>query len=472
MINEVDLFNNLEDYSNEDVAKIKKAYLLACKLHQNQKRKSGEPYIIHPVNVAYILTELKADSDTICAGLLHDTLEDTEITKDEIAYQFNNSISDLVDGVTKMRRLNFESKVEQNLANTRKIITGLIKDVRIIIVKLADRLHNMRTLEFMKPEKQNEISLETMKLFVPLAELIGIYWIKTELEDLSLLYLNREKYNECAEIRHMQEVGFNYLLEDMKYQISNRLNNDGIENEIDKKIKNIYGIYKRLDSGKSIKEIHDLLSLKIIVKNIPNCYLTLGLVHDMYHPLDNKFKDYICKPKKNMYSSLHTTLFKDGRLVQTRIRTYEMNNIALYGLTANWNLNSEEARFEMQNYFMKYKEYTSLRDIDRMFSENDKFIEEVSAKLFADKIYVYTPKGDMIALPVGATVVDFAYYIHSDIGDNMRKVIVNDLEVPFNYQLKTGDRVQIITKGLLQDFKDIYDAKTERAKKKIMKLNK
>ena len=472
MIDENDLFSNMKTYNNEDLAKIKKAYLLACELHQNQRRKSGEPYIIHPVNVAYILTQLKADSDTICAGLLHDTLEDTDITKDEIAYQFNDSIAELVDGVTKMRRLNFESKVEQNLANTRKIITGLIKDVRIIIIKLADRLHNMRTLEFMKPEKQNEISLETMKLFVPLADLIGIYWIKSELEDLSLLYLNREKYNECAEIRHMQEVGFNYLLDDMKYQIGNRLSNEGIENEIDKKIKNIYGIYKRLDSGKSIKEIHDLLSLKIIVKNIPNCYLTLGLVHDMYHPLDNKFKDYICKPKKNMYSSLHTTLFKDGRLVQTRIRTGDMNNIALYGLTANWNLNSEEARFEMQNYFMKYKEYTSLRDIDRMFSENDKFIEEVSAKIFTDKIYVYTPKGDMIALPIGATVVDFAYYIHSDIGDNMRKVIVNDLEVPFNYQLKTGDRVQIITKGILQDFKDIYDVKTERAKKKIMKLNK
>ena len=228
MITEKDLFRNMGMYSKDDVDKVKKAYILANDLHKDQRRKSGEPYIIHPVNVAYILTKLKADVDTICAGLLHDTLEDTDITKDEIAYQFNESVAELVDGVTKMRRLDFDSKVEQNLANTRKIITGLMKDVRIIIVKLADRLHNMRTLEFMKSEKQIEISLETMKLFVPLADLIGIYWVKTELEDLSLLYLNREKYNECAEIRHMQEVGFNYLLDNMSEKINNRLNEKGI----------------------------------------------------------------------------------------------------------------------------------------------------------------------------------------------------------------------------------------------------
>lgn len=472
MITKIDLFNNLKGYSMNDIKKIEKAYRIASELHKDQKRKSGEPYIIHPINVAYILTKFKADSDTICAGLLHDTLEDTNITKEQIAYEFNDSIAELVDGVTKMRRLNFETKLDQNLANNRKIITGLMKDVRIIIIKLADRLHNMRTLEFMKPEKQKEISLETMTLFVPLANLVGIYWVKCELEDLALLYLNKDKYNECAEIRHMQEVGFNFLLDEMKYQIGKRLNAEGIENEIDKKIKNIYGIYKRMKDGKKLSEIHDLLSLKVVVNNIPNCYLTLGLVHEMYHPLDNRFKDYICKEKENKYRSLHTTVFgkyektsEDNRLVQTRIRTKEMNDIALYGLTANWNLNSEEARIEMKKFFEKYHEYKSIKDIDEKACGKDNlFIEEVNNKVFTDKIYVYSPKGDMVALPVGSTPLDYAYFALNSIRDNIKKVIVNDIEVPIDYRLNQHDIVRIITN-------DLVNQELEVPKKKIYKNN-
>lgn len=469
MITDVDLFKNLENYSFDDLAKIRKAFLLAKSLHDGQMRKSGEPYIIHPINVAYILSSMKADSDTICAGLLHDTLEDTDITKEEIAYQFNDSIAELVDGVTKMRRINFSSKREQNLANTRKIITGLRKDVRIIIIKLADRLHNMRTLTFMKPEKQVEISLETMEIFVPLANFVGTYWVKSELEDLSLLYLKPDKYQEVASIRHQQEVGFNYLLEEMKDVISNELNNYGINNEIDKKIKNIYGIYKRLKEVNELDEIHDLLSLKVIVDDIPNCYLSLGLIHALYHPLDYKFKDYICKPKSNLYRSLHTTVFGiSNRLVQTRIRTFEMNDIALAGLTANWNLDSERARIEMQKRFMEFESYNSLKEIDEMFGANDEFINQVRSELFADKIYVYTPIGEMIQLPVDSTPIDFAYYLHTEIGDMMTDVKVNGKRVPFDYKLKTGDIVFINTKGLPYDFiSEESFVTTARAKKKI-----
>ena len=467
------LVSENKKYSESDKEKITKAYLLAEKMHECQFRKNNDPYIIHPVEVSKILLSLNADSDTICAGLLHDTIEDTSITKDEIAYQFNDTIAELVDGVTKMRRINFESKREQNLANTRKIITGIITDVRIIIIKLADRLHNMRTLEFMRPEKQTEIALETMEIFVPLANYVGTYWIKNELEDLSLYYLKNDVYQQISEVRHRQEVGFNYLLDEMKYNINKELLYYDIENELYSKIKNIYGIYKRQNEGYELEDMHDLLSLKIIVKNIPNCYRTLGLVHKIYLPLDYKFKDYICKEKSNMYRSLHTTVYGESdKLVQTRIRTKEMDEIALNGLTANWNLDSEIARKEMKERFMHFKSYTTLKEIDEMFRTNDEFISQVRSEIFSDKIYVYTPKGEMIELPLGSTPVDFAYQIHSYLGDNITDVKVNDKRVKFDYQLKTGDRVFIYTEGLPQDFYNEESLMTARAKRKIKEKKK
>lgn len=467
------LVNENKKYSECDKEKITKAYLLAEKMHDGQKRKNNDPYIIHPVEVSKILLLLNADSDTICAGLLHDTIEDTTITKDEIAYQFNDTIAELVDGVTKMRRINFESKREQNLANTRKIITGIITDVRIIIIKLADRLHNMRTLEFMKPEKQTEIALETMEIFVPLANYVGTYWIKNELEDLSLYYLKNDIYQKISELRHRQEVGFNYLLDEMKYNINKELLYYDIENEIFSKIKNIYGIYKRSEEGYELDEMHDLLSLKIIVKTIPNCYQTLGLVHKIYLPLDYKFKDYICKKKSNMYRSLHTTVYGEkDKLVQARIRTKEMDEIALNGLTANWNLDSEIAKSEMEKRFHNFKSYTTLKEIDEMFSANDEFIAQVRSEIFSDKIYVYTPKGEMIELPKGSTPIDFAYQIHSYLGDNITDVKVNDKRVKFDHKLQTGDRVFINTEGLPQDYYNEQSLMTARAKRKVKEKKK
>lgn len=471
MIDLIDLYYNIKNYSEEDIAMIKKAYALANHLHDGQFRQSGEPYIVHPLNVAYILSTLKADADTICAGLLHDTLEDTSISKGEIEKEFNSTVANLVDGVTKISGMNFQSKKEQNMANTRKIITSIESDVRIIIIKLADRLHNMRTLEFKKKEKQIENALETMEIFVPLAYFIGAYEIKSELEDLSLFYLKNDEYQKIAEIRHKQEVGCNYLLEEMLNKIHNLLTQNGIPNEIKTKIKNIYGIYKRLAQGNKLSEMHDLLSLKIMVDSIPNCYLTLGLVHENYYPLNDKFKDYICNPKSNLYRSLHTTVFgPENRLVQTRIRTFKMEYIASYGLTADWDFNSDKAREKMQKYLKnKCQFYRTLTEIDKMFSDNDSFVNQVKLELFGDKIYVHTSTGEMIELPKGSTPIDFAYQINSKIGRQMEKVFVNDEEVPFDYVLKDGDRVRIVTKNN-DSISDVMidGAHTTHAKRKIL----
>ena len=468
---EKELFNNLNGYSVNDIIKIYKAYDLAKKLHDGQFRKSGEPYIMHPLSVAIILSQFNADSDTICAGLLHDTLEDTNISKNELSELFNSTIADLVDGVTKIRRIHFQSKREQNLANMRKIITSLTSDVRIIIIKLADRLHNMRTLEFHTEAKQKEIALETMEVFVPLAKLVGPYSVKTELEDLSLKYLYNNEYKKFEDIRNTYEKKYDSLLTEMKDSISEKLLECKIDNKIYRKIKNVYGIYKNSQEGIKINEMHDLLSLKIIVESKLNCYYTLGLVHDLYHPLDNKFKDYICKPKKNCYESLHTTVFSGDTLVQTRIRTFDMDKIAYKGLTAKWDLTKDGARDDMQKYFSNhFGAYRSVREIDK--TDNDEeFLLQARTDLFADKIYVYTPRGDMIELPKGATAVDFAYYIHSYLGNNIKAICINDEIKQFNTQLKTGDRVLIITEGTR--IGDITEecAITARAKRKIRENN-
>lgn len=468
------LFIQLKRYSNEEAEKIKMAYFLAEKLHEGQIRKSGEPYIIHPVNVAYILTELNADADTICAGLLHDTLEDTNISKDELTELFGPTVAELVDGVTKISGMHFRSKREKNLANTRKILSSLTSDVRIIIVKLADRLHNMRTLEFHNLDKQKEIALETMEIFVPLANLVGSYWLKNELEDLSLKFLKPDEYKRIAELSHYQETGFYFLLEEMKTKIGERLKSEGINSEIQRRIKNIYGIYKRFDEGYELDTIPDLLALKVIVEDVKDCYLSLWLIHDMYHPLNCRFKDYICTPKSNMYRSLHTTVFGEGdKLIQTRIRTFEMDNIAYNGLTANWNLKNNQERIDMQKYFKdNFKAYNSLREIDKMFTNNDEFIEHVRSELFSDKIYVYSPKGEMIELPKGATPGDYAYLIHTELGNNMRGVFINGVPAPINTQLKTGDMVKIITTGINPSIVLPDDVITARAKRKIKEKQK
>ena len=471
-----DLLNMIKQYNYEELAVVKKAYEYAKDLHQGQKRQSGEDYITHPLNVAYILAEMKADKDTICAALLHDVLEDTKTTKEEIAENFNVTIANLVDGVTKISKMNFSSKEAQNYANTRKIITGITEDVRIIIIKLADRLHNMRTLDFKVEFKQKENSLETMEIFVPLAYYIGAYRIKSELEDLSLRYLKPDMYKRIEEQQAKIKLDTSGCLEEMLTKIKDVLSSHNIPNEIKVRIKNIYGIYKRLNDGHRLADIHDLLSLKIMVDNISNCYLTLGMIHKEYPPINNKFKDYICNPKTNMYQSLHTTVFgPEDRLVQTQIRTFDMDKVASFGLTTYWDINKGQAREAMQQDLKeKYQFFKSLTEINAMFGDNQDFINQVKNELFTDKVYVYTTKGDIIELPKGSTPIDFAYKIHSDVGNTMVAAVVNDEYVPLEYKLKNKDRVKIITDELSYGPRDEWEkiAKTTRAKRKIREFNK
>ncbi|CCZ59265.1 (P)ppGpp synthetase I SpoT/RelA [Clostridium sp. CAG:710] len=470
------LLNKLREYNPEEVEIVKRAYEYADTLHKGQMRQSGEPYISHPLNVAYILAEMHADRDTICAGLLHDTLEDTNITKEDISHDFNQNIAGLVDGVTKLSKMNFSSKQDQNYANTRKIITGITEDVRIIIIKLADRLHNMRTLQFKSEFKQKENALETMEIFVPLAYYIGAYRIKSELEDLSLRYLKPDMYKRIEERKLRLEESSNGCLKEMLYKIETLLNNKNIPNEIKIRTKNIFGIYKRLSEGHKLSDIHDLLALKIMVDEVENCYRTLYLIHNEYHPINDKFKDYICNPKTNMYQSLHTTVFgPDDRLVQTQIRTFDMDKVASFGLTAYWDEQKGKARDVMQDDLkQKFQFFKSLTEINSMFGDNQQFVNQVKTELFSDKVYVYTTKGDIIELPKGSTPIDFAYKIHTDIGNTMIGVFVNDEFVPIDYVLRNKDRVRIVTDELSYGPREdwIDKAQTSLAKRKIKEFNK
>ena len=469
-----DLLKNISSYNSniEELEIIRKAYDYASYLHDGQTRQSGEPYVTHPLNVAYILSDMHADTDTICAALLHDVLEDTTATKEDISSLFNEEVAKLVDGVTKISKMNFSSKAECNLANTRKIILGLTEDVRIIIIKLADRLHNMRTLEFKSEFKQKENSLETMEIFVPLAYYIGAYRIKSELEDISFRYLKPDKYLELLEKLDKSDISNSRCLEEMLLDINDILSCNSIPHEIKVRTKNIYGIYKRLEEGHKMSDIHDLLSLKIMVDEIKNCYVAMGLIHSRYKPINDKFKDYICNPKTNLYSSLHTTVFgPDEKLVQTQIRTFDMDKVASFGLTAYWDINKGIAREVMQEDLRtKSQLFKSLTDINLMFKDNQDFVTQIKGELFADKIYIYTSNGRVIELPKGSNIIDFACY--SGIEHILVGAKVNDELVPLDYELKNKDRVISLVDELSFGYRSdwIDKANTSFAKKKLMRL--
>ena len=466
-----DLLSKVAEYNIEGLEMVKKAYYYAEELHKDQKRQSGEDYITHPLNVAYTLAEMYADTDTLCAALLHDTLEDTKITKEQIAIDFNNDVANLVDGVTKISRMNFATKQEQNLANTRKIITSITNDVRIIIIKLADRLHNMRTLQFKSEFKQKENAKETLLLYVPLADRLGMHIIKSELEDLSLKYYNSDAYQRVRDIRMKIDEDTKQCREEMLQTINKVLTNANIPHELKIRTKNIYGIYKRLEQGQKLSDIHDLLALKILVDNVAKCYPTLGLVHDKYFPMNNRFKDYIANPKTNLYSSLHTTVFgAEGRLVQIQIRTFEKEKIASYGLTAFWNINKGNARNIMQEDLKnKYQFFESLVEIDQTFADNQEFVEHIQQELLSQRVYVYTKKGEIIELPSGSTAIDLAYKIHTELGNKMVGATVNDNPVDCDYILHNKDRVRIITDDLSlgPNIGWLDKVKTTKAKRQI-----
>lgn len=465
------LIELVESYNEDAVESVKRAYILADFLHKGQKRNSGEPYIIHPLNVAYTLAKMHADCDTICGGLLHDTLEDTDITKEQIEKLFNKDVANLVDGVTKLAKMNFSTKEEKQSANTRKIITGIMEDVRIIIIKLADRLHNMRTLEHKSPFKQKENATETLEIFAPLAYYIGAYRIKNELEDLSLKYLRPEIYNGIKIQRKLFEEESQECIEELLKTIKEKLTSSNLNYELNIRTKNIYGIYKKLQKGYKFHEIYDLISLKIIVENEIDCYIALGAVHNCYKTVPGRIKDYICIPKTNMYQSLHTTVFGPNEtLVQIQIRTKEMDKTANYGLTVLWDINKGNARDIMQKELReKFQFIKSLNEINKMFTDNQTFVEQVKSELFTNKVYAYTTTGNIIELPVGSTIIDYAYAINPENAEKMVDAIVNDKSVSPNYVIKNNDRIKIITSSYSQGPKPEWEssATTSFAKKRI-----
>ena len=453
-----------------DLQKIETAYAFAEDAHRGQVRTSGEPYITHPVAVAYILLEMCMDTDTICAALLHDVVEDTGVDLDTLKKRFGEDVALLVDGVTKIGQVPLNTKEEQNAENIRKILMAMSKDIRVIIIKLADRLHNMRTLACRPPEKQRKTSLETMSFYAPIAHRLGMYDVKEEMEDMALYYLDPYGYKEVdGALAAKKDEGEDFI-EKIKQRISERISDIQPPPIIEGRVKSIYSIYKKVYvKGKTFEEIYDTYAIRIIVESIVECYNVLGVIHDMFRPIPYRFKDYIATPKPNRYQSLHTTVIgREGIPFEVQIRTVEMHNTAQYGIAAHWKYKAGiggkvagEKRFDWIRQLLEQQQEAD--DVELL-------AEAVKVDLAPDDVYVFTPKGDVITLPVGSTVIDFAYAIHSQVGNRMTGAKVRGRMATFDYKLKTGDIVDVMTTnspnyGPNRHWLDI--AKTNEAKAKI-----
>ena len=443
-----DVIKEIKKYNPEEEEIVRKAYEVAEKAHAHQKRESGEPYIIHPLNVCMNLTKFKADGSSLCAGLLHDVVEDTDYTLEDIKEMFNEDIAFLVDGVTKISNLHYNTKDEATNANIRRLINSLNDDVRIIIIKLCDRLHNMRTLEFKAPEKRIRSANETLNIFVPLAYFIGAFKLKCELEDICLSYLDKETYDTIKEKEEYIEKDYETCIKLASEEVTNTLKENGIKFTFRTKILNIYHLYQKLNKGYKLNDIHDLVNFKIILDDKEDPYRVLGLIHKLYTPMNNKFKDYIACPKTNMYRSLHTTVFgPDNHLLQFQIKTTSMDDINTIGLAAYWKYFKEEGKTKMQHELkLNYQFFNTLRDLNAGIDSDQDFIDRVKQEIFSNNIYVYTLRGDVIELPNGATVIDFAYKIHTDIGNHLYKAYINGKEVKITHKLSNKDRIMLLQK--------------------------
>lgn len=453
-----------------DVEKIQAAYDFAEKAHSGQIRTSGEPYITHPVAVAYILLEMCMDTDTLCAALLHDVVEDTGVELDTLRRKFGEDVALMVDGVTKIGQVPLNTKEEQQAENIRKILMAMSKDIRVIIIKLADRLHNMRTLACRPPEKQRKTSLETMSFYAPIAHRLGMYDVKEEMEDMALYYLDPYGYKEVQSLLNAKMEQAENFIDTIKRRIGERITDIEPPPIIEGRVKSVYSIYKKVYvKGKSFDEIYDIFAVRVIVQTIVECYNVLGVVHDMFRPLPYRFKDYIATPKPNRYQSLHTTVIgREGIPFEVQIRTVEMHNTAQYGVAAHW-----KYKVGLNGKVAGEKRFDWIRQILDQQQEADdieQIAEAVKVDLAPDDVYVFTPKGDVITLPVGSTVIDFAYAIHTQVGNRMTGAKVGGRMATFDYQLKIGDIVEIMTTnspnyGPNRNWLDI--AKTNEAKAKI-----
>lgn len=469
-----DLIKSIYRYHpSDDISLVEKAYKLAYSAHKDQKRKSGEPYIIHPLCVAIILADLELDKETIIAGILHDVVEDTVLTEQQVAQEFGEEVALLVDGVTKLTQLSMD-KLDNQAENLRKMFLAMAKDIRVILIKLADRLHNMRTLQYMRPEKQKEKARETMDIYAPIAHRLGISKIKIELDDLSLKYLQPEVYYDLAEKislrKEAREAFVNTIVEDVR----SHMKESGIEAKVDGRVKHFFSIYKKMvNQDKTLDQIYDLFAVRIIVETVKDCYGALGVIHELYKPIPGRFKDYIAMPKPNMYQSLHTTLIgSSGKPFEIQIRTYEMHRTAEFGIAAHWKYKeSGSGQIAQGSAEAKLSWLRQILEWQTDMSDNKEFLSLIKSdlNLFSDSVYCFTPSGDVKNLPSGSTPIDFAYAIHSAVGNKMVGARVNGRIVNIDYIIQNGDRIEIITsqnsRGPSRDWLGLV--KSTQAKNKI-----
>lgn len=445
-------FNKASEYLNEEqVLFVRKAYNLAADAHKNQFRKSGEPYIIHPLGVASILLGMKMDDKTLAAAFLHDVVEDTDYTKQDLTNMFGSVVADLVDGVTKLGKLEYVSKEERQIESYRKMFLAMARDIRVVLIKLADRLHNMRTMKFMPAHKQESISRETLEIYAPLAHRLGIHAIKWELEDLAFRYTEPETYYDLMEQVKVKRQEREQMVNDAMEILKDALKEQGIECSIQGRPKNFYSIHKKmLRDNKQLNEIYDLLAVRVLVDSVKDCYGTLGIVHSMWRPIPGRFKDYIAVPKSNMYQSLHTTVVGSmDQPLEIQIRTWEMHKISEYGIAAHWRYKetggSKAATGSEKNYAAKMSWLRQLLEWHNDMNDSHEFVDSVKMDVFADEVFVFTPRGDVLDLPKGSCPIDFAYRIHTDVGNRCVGAKLNGRIVPLDARLKNGDIVEVIT---------------------------
>ncbi len=464
------VIQRVQEYNpSVDTDRIMKAYNLCVEAHGEQQRKSGEPYFIHPLEVSYILADMELDCDTIIVGLLHDVIEDTPYGYEKLKNDFGEQVAYLVEGVTKLEKIKSTSREEAQIENLRKMILAMAKDIRVILVKLADRLHNMRTMQFMSEEKQREKSHETLEVYAPLAHRLGISKIKGELEDLAIKYLDSVGYYEIVEGLKQKKSQRDEYVALIKESLGQRLRDMNIKAHIDGRAKHIYSIYRKMyTQGKTLDEIYDIFAVRIIVENVSECYNALGMVHELYKPIPGRFKDYIAMPKPNMYQSLHTTLIgPTGQPFEVQIRTWDMHLVAEQGVAAHWKY--KEGVTGRTDQDEKLAWVRQLLEVQSEATDSEDFLKSFKIDLFADEVFVFTPRGDVVSLPSGATPIDFAFYIHTAVGYKMIGAKANSRIVPLDYVLKNGDIVEIITtsqvKGPSRDWLNIV--KTAQARSKI-----